>query len=237
MLSHDNMGIPLYFKTISEKYSDIIQAHIDHNQTTRLFLDLNGAIHPVCRNYLKLIGEYNPIDRSQIERVMINNLLDYIQKLINFSHADTVFIAIDGVAPLAKMNQQKMRRFKSAWERGTSGENKPYWDTNMISPGTEFMSFLQEEIKKAINTNKIHPYSKVNSKVQKEILLSNSNVPGEGEHKIVAYIRDLPKTQYENLVIYGLDADLMMLSMALRRENVFLLREEIEFKKTGTSME
>ena len=54
------MGIPLYFKTISEKYSDIIQAHIDHHQTTRLFLDLNGGIHPVCRNYLKLIEEYNP---------------------------------------------------------------------------------------------------------------------------------------------------------------------------------
>ena len=231
------MGIPLYFKTISEKYSDIIQAHIDHHQTTRLFLDLNGAIHPVCRNYLKLIEEYNPLERSQIERVMINNLLDYIQKLINFSQAESVFIAIDGVAPLAKMNQQKMRRFKSAWERGTSGENKPYWDTNMISPGTPFMSFLQEEIKKAIDTNRIHPFSKINGKIQKQILLSNSNVPGEGEHKIVAFIRDLPKDSDENIVIYGLDADLMMLSMALRRDNVFLLREEIEFKKTGTSME
>jgi 5'-3' exoribonuclease 1 len=151
------MGIPLYFKTISEKYSDIIQSHIDHNQATRLFLDLNGAIHPVCRNYLKQIEEYTPVERSQIERVMINKLLDYIQKLINFSQADTVFIAIDGVAPLAKMNQQKMRRFKSAWERGTSGDNKSYWDTNMISPGTEFMSFLQGEIRKAIDSNKIHP--------------------------------------------------------------------------------
>ena len=231
------MGIPLYFKTISEKYSDIIQAHIDHNQATRLFLDLNGAIHPVCRNYLKQIEEYNPMERSQIERVMVNKLLDYIQKLINFSQADTVFIAIDGVAPLAKMNQQKMRRFKSAWERGTGEDNKPYWDTNMISPGTEFMSFLQTEIKRAIDSNKIYPYSKINGKIQKEIILSNSNIPGEGEHKIVAYIRDLPKNVTENIVIYGLDADLMMLSMALRRENVFLLREEVEFKKTGTSME
>ena len=144
------MGIPLYFKTISEKYGDIVQAHIDHHKMTRLFFDLNCAIHPVCRNYLKTV-EFSSINKNQIERVMVNGIIRYIQKLIDFSQASYVYIAIDGVAPLAKMNQQKSRRFKSAWERGTMGDGKPFWDTNMISPGTDFMYFLQ--VADALNNN------------------------------------------------------------------------------------
>ena len=45
--------------------------------------------------------------------------------------------------------------------RGTSGENKPYWDTNMISPGTPFMSFLQEEIKRLLIQIVFHPFQKL----------------------------------------------------------------------------
>ena len=56
---------------------------------------------------------------------------------------------------------------------------------------------------------------------------------GEGEHKIVNYIREnadfFKQNSGSNIVIYGLDADLIMLSMALRMDNIFLLREEVEF--------
>ena len=234
------MGIPLYFKKISEKYGNVITPNLDHRRRTRLYFDLNGAIHPVCRHYLKKI-EYDPLQKNNIEQVMLHDLVHYMKKLIQFSQATEVFIAIDGVAPLAKMNQQRMRRYKSAQERDS---NVPYWDTNMISPGTPFMIKLQKYIEECITKGELHPcfereFLKDKTFPNPKIMFSNANVPGEGEHKIMEQIRSLTEEQSknENLVIYGLDADLMMLSMASQKHNIYLLREEIEYLKGGTSMD
>ena len=233
------MGIPLYFKKISEKYANVICAHIDQRRRTRLYFDLNGAIHPVCRHYLREI-EYDPLHKEQIEQRMLQELVRYMKKLIHFSQATEVFIAIDGVAPLAKMNQQRSRRYKSAMEK----KEGPYWDTNMISPGTPFMIKLQNYITNAIDKGEIHPcFEREQLKEivfeNPKVIFSSANIPGEGEHKIMEEIRKLTLTQAEseNLVIYGLDADLMMLSMGARKPNIYLLREEIEYLKGGTSMD
>ena len=234
------MGIPLYFKKISEKYSDVITPNLDHRRRTRLYFDLNGAIHPVCRHYLKKI-EYEPLQKANIERRMLQDLVRYMKKLIQFSQATEVFIAIDGVAPLAKMNQQRMRRYKSVQERTS---NEPYWDTNMISPGTPFMIKLQTYIEECITKGELHPcfereFLKEAKFPNPKVIFSNANIPGEGEHKIMEQIRSLTEeeSQQENLVIYGLDADLMMLAMGSQKHNIFLLREEIEYLKGGTSMD
>ena len=41
---------------------------------------------------------------------------------------------------------------------------------------------------------------------------SNEKVPGEGEHKIIDYIRK--NNPYDSYCIYGADADLFMLSLS-----------------------
>ena len=71
------------------------------------------------------------------------------------------YIAIDGVVPIAKMIQQRERRFKSAIEKkkereirekcGMETDSVDSWDTNAISPGTEFMEKLAGEISSWIN--------------------------------------------------------------------------------------
>ena len=221
------MGIPLYFKTISEKYSDIVISNINGNNM--LFLDLNCAIHPCCRNFLKTVENYNSIYQEDYERKMINAVLRYIEKLVNFADADFVFISIDGVAPKAKMNQQRVRRFKTLKEKEDINAIKKdlkipiqkTWDTNAISPGTHFMEKLSASIKKTIDESKFYK--------TKHVIFSNSNVPGEGEHKILKYIRENTIDENKNIVIYGLDADLIMLSMVSEKENCYLLRESVEF--------
>lgn len=66
-----------------------------------------------------------------------------------------------------------------------------------------------------------------------EVVLSGHDVPGEGEHKIIEYIR-LSKAQpnYDPNVrhcFYGLDADLMMLGLLSHDPHFCLLREEVKF--------
>jgi 5'-3' exoribonuclease 1 len=224
------MGIPLYFKTLTDRYSDIIVDNIRKTDLPNfLFLDLNCAIHPCCRNFLKNVKNYNPQYKHDYERKMINSVQGYIKRLIEFVNPELCFIAIDGVAPAAKMSQQRLRRFKTVLEKEQhqklqkeiyGNDNQTGWDTNAISPGTEFMDKLK---------NSIISYIKSKEFDDVDIVFSSANVYGEGEHKIFEFIRETPLEG--NIVIYGLDADLIMLSMAANKDDIYLLRESVEYNK------
>lgn len=224
------MGIPLYFKTITDRYSNIIINSIRKTSDPNfLFLDLNCAIHPCCREILSKIDNYDPKYAHDYERKMINNVQNYIKRLVQFVKPEFCFIAIDGVAPAAKMGQQRLRRFKTILEREQQNdlkqkifnkENKSFWDTNAISPGTEFMEKLKNSITSFIKTSGFDDV---------DIVFSSANVYGEGEHKIFEFIRETPING--NIIIYGLDADLIMLSMATGKSDVYLLRESVEYNK------
>ena len=140
-------------------------------------------------------------------------------------------MAIDGVAPRAKLNQQRSRRFRSAKDmaeatkdeniKTTSSSNddsgglsSPFggaFDSNCITPGTDFMARISSAIKYFIR-KKIKEYLLWRDL---KIIFSGHEVPGEGEHKIMQHIRDMrnqpgyrPNTRH---CMYGQDADLIML--------------------------
>lgn len=147
------------------------------------------------------------------------------------------FMAIDGVAPRAKMNQQRGRRFRSAQAAAdqikqaiAKGEILPTedrFDSNCITPGTQFMVRLQKELEYFV-TDKISN-DPLWTKVQ--VILSGHQVPGEGEHKIMDYIRYMKSSSEYNPhtrhCLYGLDADLIMLGLCSHEPYFSLLREEV----------
>lgn len=146
-------------------------------------------------------------------------------------------MAIDGVAPRAKMNHQRGRRFRSAQTaadqmkeaigRGEILPSEERFDSNCITPGTPFMVRLQNELEYFV-TDKISN-DPLWSKVQ--VILSGHQVPGEGEHKIMDYIRYMKSrpeySAHTRHCLYGLDADLIMLGLCTHEPYFSLLREEV----------
>ena len=122
------------------------------------------------------------------------------------------------------MNEKKEEN-KSNLEK-ENNKDKIIFDTNAISAGTKFMFHLTNYIK-----NYIMEQKKVNEDwMTIDILLSGSDVPGEGEHKILEYIRNYKLSDnynpYTKHCIYGLDADLIMLSLLSHEYNFVILRED-----------
>ena len=221
------MGIPAMFSYIVKNYPSIIKKYSkDILKVDNLYLDCNSIIYDA---YSKM--EFDKLTEnvavSIIKRVIIK-IEEYIS-LINPSK--TVIIAFDGVAPVAKLEQQRSRRYKSWYQNEISKiifkkEKEDVWNTTAITPGTNFMTELNSMVTEHFNTES---YSRL--KVDK-IFVSGSNKVGEGEHKIFNYIRVNPnKHLTETTIIYGLDADLIMLSINHLPicPNIYLFRETPHF--------
>jgi 5'-3' exonuclease len=202
------MGIPFYFSNITKSHPDIINSNI--NNTEYLFLDFNCAIH-YCSNKIKSNEQYDILNH---EEILINECVKYITKITtNIKVNKLLYISIDGVVPFAKMTQQRKRRYLSVWKNNKL--NIKSWDSNAISPGTEFMNKLNITLKGLVDSNK-NDY---------KIIVSDTEEPGEGETKIFNYITEAKITN-EKITIYGLDADLIMLSMLIgNKNNIYLMRE------------
>ncbi|KAG8980952.1 hypothetical protein FRB90_007374, partial [Tulasnella sp. 427] len=210
-----------------------------------LYLDFNSIIHN-CSH-----PNDNDAHFRLSEAQIFTAIFAYVDHLFSKIKPKKVFfMAVDGVAPRAKMNQQRSRRFRTAKEaketreqalrRGEKLPEEKAFDSNCITPGTPFMARLSEQLKYFVN-KKISEDSDWRGI---QVILSGHEVPGEGEHKIMEYIR-LSKAQpdYNPNVrhcLYGLDADLIMLGLLSHDPHFCLLREEVKFgpaRKKATSLE
>lgn len=214
------MGIPGLFRYLKPTLRKDTLQEYPPNEVNNLFLDFNGIIHGQRENTFKYGGT---------EKEMYRNILIYVEHMVELIKPDQLlYIAVDGVCPRAKMQQQRRRRYKSQQDRVMAPKKDEkdiqFWDSNAITPGTQFMSNLDKELY-------FSTYLKELSRTIK-VIISNSSVQGEGEQKIFKYLRQLSDTDEDSVhVIHGLDADLIMLSMIQHPQKIYLYREDTE-KKT-----
>lgn len=236
------MGIPKFFRYISERWPMISQL-IEGSpipEFDNLYLDMNSILHTCTHG-----NDIDLVTSSRLtEEEIFARIFTYIDHLfLTIKPKKVFYMAIDGVAPRAKMNQQRARRFRSAMdaEKALAKSETPInkddvFDSNAITPGTEFMAKLTKNLKYFINNKVSHDSNWSGIK----IILSGHEVPGEGEHKIMNFIRNIKSSNVEDSsnirhCIYGLDADLIMLGLSTHAPHFALLREEVVFGKQRSS--
>lgn len=229
------MGIAQYFSTIVKSHPDIFKGWSADFSCDYLYFDFNCLVYKVY-NLLNLNEKEKLLTMSNdnIEKKIIDEVIKYMKNIIDeiAKPSKLVYIGIDGVVPRAKMVQQRFRRFsgfkQSAMEKEVKSqfgvEEKSVWNRNSITPGTAFMTKLSDGIKKAIQQKKITKLRNL------EFVFSDSSVPGEGEHKLIPYLRKRGKLPNEKVVIYGMDSDLVMLALSTFMNEVYLLREKDEVR-------
>lgn len=210
------MGIPSYYRKLIQKYPGIVKSSPPKDASI-LCYDFNCLIYRCIR----APGMPDPatLDLEAWEAALLKEVRRTTKEVWDAAgRPKKVFIAVDGVVPMAKIRQQRVRRFKSAWLRrvvgGTSG-----WDSNAITPGTRFMEKLTLELKSLVKEQ------------GRGWELSSVDEPGEGEHKIMQWLRE-QKVPKGAVMIYGLDADLILLSMLTSAQTgipMTLFREKQEF--------
>jgi 5'-3' exonuclease len=220
------MGVPQLFGWLFRKYKNIVSVSLDKKMDI-LYFDFNGLIYHCYADLMR--EKYDILKDAPLRRrqeVLIEEILKYTKSIICTTvKPKMAYLSIDGVVPMAKMHQQRLRRYKSPhlkeWENDIKKRYGIYkdelLDTNQITPGTDFMRLLNESLQGAIDT-------KYFGDVQ--MFLNDSEKIGEGEHKIVADIRE-KSLKDKNICIYGLDADLILLSLTIPNNSLFLLRENV----------
>ncbi|KAG8467097.1 hypothetical protein KFE25_000413 [Diacronema lutheri] len=259
------MGVPAFFKWLRRRFPksvwdaaesedargaaepgdvDWTGANPSGFEVDCLYLDMNGVIH-ACTH---------PQDRPAPpdQPAMMREICAYVDKLATIARPRRLLVlAIDGVAPRAKMNQQRARRFLAAKEAGLrssarrkaadewralglpvpEGSGSAAFDHTVITPGTEFMAAVSHALRAHVCARVAsHPAWRALT-----VVLSDASEPGEGEHKIMEYVRTARASAgYDSTqthVVYGLDADLVLLGLASHEPRWALLREWVPTEK------
>lgn len=306
---------------------------ITHRQVDHFYIDMNGILYLVKEQFQQSHHHHhhrtqhttqqtqqhdsqseNSDSAENLEYDFIFQVFLYVEELVyRVSPTKTLMIAVDGVSPCAKWQQQRQRRWKryvrslssspsassptseSHASKGAvhvdhhhcthdhhdhehehdhhcthghghehdhehhservEAEEEEAEDSEKLSfsfsPGTQLMSDINKHLQYFVR-RKIQDDERWR-RIQR-IILSDASVPGEGEHKIMDYIRSersRKKSKHDDddghhhhhdnkdnsksgnfddndlHCMYGMDSDLIMLALSTHIPNFILLREHV----------
>lgn len=236
------MGVPGFFKWLLEKErknKNLIRNSIN-KKIKYLMLDTNCLLHPCINHVIDKIKNnpnvYTGYDRNKVELEVWQLITRRIDEMINKLKPEIIYIAIDGVVPMSKILQQRQRRHRYYYDNSQNEICNNIYPISSIelTPGTEYME--------RIHLNMINYLKNINKKKGSKIkyIYSSYHIEGEGEHKILRYIKNNIKSN-DTIVIYGLDADLLFLALSAMITNdtldLYIMREKPIFDNKDVNLD
>lgn len=234
------MGIKHFFswfrKNFKNRITEIKNSTESPSKNIDNFLiDMNSIFHNCAQKVFKY-GAYKPLPSLLAKAIQtvpntlhnqikcFEEICETVNNLVKLVKPQKrLILCIDGPAPISKQRQQRARRFVTS--KLSKEENRAF-DSNCITPGTKFMDSLSKYIDWYIRR-------KISSKLKDdenwkhlEIVFSNEKAAGEGEQKLINYIRKYG-VKNESYCLNGMDADLIMLALSVNLPNFYILRDEM----------
>lgn len=226
------MGVIRLYAELIQQYPCIVNKKIDH--IDHLYIDFNAIVYNTISQLDK--DSDSKMDTKSYSYMLIKEVVKSLICLITtMDPKKSVYVAVDGPAPSAKMVQQRDRRYKSLLEKkfikeieamhgivnqatATTEEtvNVNKWTTAYISPGTVFMTSLEKELEEGLKQLKV------------KYVFSGSKEAGEGEHKIINLMNKECSQEGcidDIFVVHSPDNDLIVLLSTIQAK-VYLIRNE-----------
>jgi 5'-3' exonuclease len=218
------MGVERFFSSFKSRFSNIFKNKINCNH---LLIDFNSIVHVLSQYLLKIMQN---VTKEDFESRLIKEVGIFIETILSSYISSNILkslsICVDGVPTMAKIYEQKKRRYMGdllSNLSASSNENKgTIWSRNNISPGTDFMfdmvAFLKSD-KFKFSVKKICP-------AIEKITVSGVDEIGEGEFKIIKIIEKIPPN--DSIVVYSPDSDMIILLFLVDRSIVMLRYDQQE---------
>ena len=250
------MGVPRLFPwltgTFPQQVRYLTAGSRGVDRVAHLYIDANPLIHNSAQEVYGYgkptmkAAAYAKLSETEKRLAVFEGFWSRLMEILSLiTPTEVLYIAIDGAAPLAKQAQQRQRRFESRIADIREGKVSEGFNSTFISPGTVFMieltKFIHLKIREMLTNAGQAPYADVQLGLQ--VYFSSCRVPGEGEHKIMDFIRivcrdggpraaDTPSpaglTSNRKCCFCGPDGDLIMLTLATHLPHIYLLREDQE---------
>jgi len=151
-----------------------------------------------------------------------------------------LYVSFDGIAPFSKIVDQR----KVIYERlidtplinkyNSSPFNRLNWDLNNIILGSLFSKKLNSIFNEfIINSEFVKALKEKNPDLK--VIFSSNNEPGEGEHKIIDYIKE-HRTK-DKKYIYSPDADMILLTLIEPDSDIFIIHDSLDVENTFNLIE
>ena len=221
------MGVSGLLRDILKRYPSV---HLPAPHLTvkisYLFIDFNAFIYDTIHAFPKDVvydftkNKDTAAYEEELVKLVIKNTLELVNKVCKPSKL--LYIAIDGPPPMAKMVQQRERRYKTPYMEQLFKKNDPTkiidgekYDTTRVTPGTHLMSLLNKEFTKIVNAGK---FGKI------AVVFDGSNIPGEAEHKYLKFIEEIDASPDDKFVIISGDGDAILLSLRFPNKSVYIMQ-------------